>query len=72
MPACVTSPCTGTVSTNIRGRHKPRNKKLERATVLVIHSLIFLSSGASLIRHFRVPPGLCIKTRLSAQSLMWK
>ena len=72
MPACVTSPCTGTVSTNIGGRHKPRNKKFERATVLVIHSLILLSSGASLIRHFRVPPGLCIKTRLSAQPLMWK
>ena len=72
MPACVTSPCTGTVSTNIGGRHKPRNKKFERATVLVIHSLILLSSGASLIPHFRVPPGLCIKTRLSAQPLMWK
>ena len=72
MPACVTSPCTGTVSTNIGGRHKPRNKKLERATVLVIHSLILLSSGASLIRHFRVPPSLCIKRRLSAQPLIWK
>ena len=24
------------------------------------------------IRHFRVPPGLCIKTRLSAQPLIWK
>ena len=22
--------------------------------------------------HFRVPPGLCIKTRLSAQPLIWK
>lgn len=50
MPACVTSPCTGTVSTNIGGRHKPRNKKFERATVLVIHSLILLSSGASLMK----------------------
>ena len=72
MPACVTSSCTWTVSTNIGRRHKPRNKKLKRATVLVIHSLILLSSGASLIPHFRVPPGLCIKTRLSAQPLMWK
>ena len=24
------------------------------------------------IGHFRVPPGLCIKTRLSAQPLIWK
>ena len=24
------------------------------------------------IRHFRVSPGLCIKTRLSAQPLIWK
>jgi len=24
------------------------------------------------IRHFRVPPGLCIKTRLSGQPLIWK
>ena len=24
------------------------------------------------IGHFRVSPGLCIKTRLSAQPLMWK
>ena len=24
------------------------------------------------IRHFGVPPGLCIKTRLSAQPLIWK
>ena len=24
------------------------------------------------IGHFRVPPGLCIKTRLGAQPLMWK
>ena len=26
----------------------------------------------ALIRHFRVPPDLCIKTRLSAQLLIWK
>ena len=25
-----------------------------------------------LIGHFRVPPGLCIKTRVGAQPLMWK
>ena len=25
-----------------------------------------------IIGHFRVPPGLCIKTRLSAQPLIWK
>ena len=25
-----------------------------------------------LIGHFRVPSGLCIKTRLSAQPLIWK
>ena len=68
MPACVTSPCTGTVSTNIGGRHKPRNKKFERATVLVIHSLILLSSGASLIRHFRVLPGLCIKNEVKCSA----
>ena len=29
--------------------------------------LIFFLMG-----HFRVPPGLCIKTRLSAQPLIWK
>ena len=26
----------------------------------------------SAISHFRVPPGLCIKTRLSAQPLIWR
>ena len=25
-----------------------------------------------IIGHFRVPPGLCIKTRLGAQPLIWK
>ena len=25
-----------------------------------------------LIGHFRVPPGLCFKTRVGAQSLIWK
>ena len=29
-------------------------------------------SAALQIGHFRVPPGLCLKTRLSAQPLMWK
>ena len=28
--------------------------------------------GVNTIGHFRVPPGLCIKTRLSAQPLIWK
>ena len=26
----------------------------------------------TIIGHFRVPPGLCFKTRLSAQPLTWK
>ena len=29
-------------------------------------------SAALQIGHFRVPPGLCLKTRLSAQPLIWK
>ena len=28
--------------------------------------------GVNTIGHFRVPPGLCMKTRLSAQPLIWK
>ena len=28
--------------------------------------------GGALIRHFRVPPGLCFKTRVGAQPLIWK
>ena len=28
--------------------------------------------GVNTISHFRVPPGLCFKTRLSAQPLIWK
>ena len=31
-----------------------------------------VSTRTSLIGHFRVPPGLCIKTRLGAQPLIWK
>ena len=32
----------------------------------------FATEAGTAIGHFRVPPGLCIKTRLSAQPLIWK
>ena len=37
--------------------------------VYEIYDIAYLASG---IGHFRVPPGLCIKTRLSAQPLILK
>ena len=35
-------------------------------------SAVFFQSLVLWIGHFRVPSGLCLKTRLSAQSLIWK
>ena len=33
---------------------------------------IFQGNTCHTIGYFRVPPGVCIKTRLSAQPLIWK
>ena len=33
---------------------------------------VYVKARRSAIGHFRVPPGLCIKTRLGAQPLIWK
>ena len=46
---------------------------IEKSLDLETSLQLFSSEGPSKsISHFRVPPGLCIKTRLSAQPLTWK
>ena len=57
-------------------RYSLKNKLGDRMIKQLLNSVIAkyrdLSVSRRSIGHFRVSPGLCIKTRLSAQPLIWK
>ena len=63
-------------SSSFNNKSKYCDKMMQSASLCVISSKKKLAFTAVLtwllIGHFRVPPGLCFKTRVGAQPLIWK